>query len=245
MIALSFAVRYNDTGHINLLYPRMYIARIQGKGGKAMKKKVTGIILAAAAALSLTACGGFSAQDASAYVKSALDAEYKAEFDEYVKQTDSTQEEAEAMYQEGLDTITESFGLDSLGISDELVEQYRDVSADLLALAKYEVKGAEEDGEGYAVEVSYEPYTGMINIEQDVNAAMEEIAASITEVPSEEELNELVYGKVLEILQQKIAEPEYGEAQKFTIHVTKGSDNVYSISQDDLVGLDYAMFQSE
>ena len=63
------------------------------------KKKIAGVVLAAVTALCFTACGGFSAEDASAYVKSALDAEYKAEFDEYIKQTDSTQEEAEAMYQ--------------------------------------------------------------------------------------------------------------------------------------------------
>lgn len=209
------------------------------------KKKIAGVVLAAVTALSITACGGFSAEDASAYVKSALDAEYKADFDEYIKQTDSTQEEAEAMYQEGLDTITAGFGLDSLGISDELAEQYRDVAADLLALAKYEVKDAAEEGDGYAVEVSYEPYVGMQNLDQDLNAALEEITVSISDIQSEEELNEMVYQKVLEILQQKVAEPEYGEEETYTIHVTKGSDNVYTITQDDLVGLDYAMFPSE
>ena len=209
------------------------------------KKRIAGVVLAAVTALSITACGGFSAEDASAYVKSALDAEYKADFDEYIKQTDSTQEEAEAMYQEGLDTITAGFGLDSLGISDELAEQYRDVAADLLALAKYEVKDAAEEGDGYAVEVSYEPYVGMQNLDQDLNAALEEITASISDIQSEEELNEMVYQKVLEILQQKVAEPEYGEEETYTIHVTKGSDNVYTITQDDLVGLDYAMFPSE
>ena len=209
------------------------------------KKRIAGVVLAAVTALSITACGGFSAEDASAYVKSALDAEYKADFDEYIKQTDSTQEEAEAMYQEGLDTITAGFGLDSLGISDELAEQYRDVAADLLVLAKYEVKDAAEEGDGYAVEVSYEPYVGMQNLDQDLNAALEEITASISDIQSEEELNEMVYQKVLEILQQKVAEPEYGEEETYTIHVTKGSDNVYTITQDDLVGLDYAMFPSE
>ena len=209
------------------------------------KKKIARVVLAAVTALSITACGGFSAEDASAYVKSALDAEYKADFDEYIKQTDSTQEEAEAMYQEGLDTITAGFGLDSLGISDELAEQYRDVATDLLALAKYEVKDAAEEGDGYAVEVSYEPYVGMQNLDQDLNAALEEITASISDIQSEEELNEMVYQKVLEILQQKVAEPEYGEEETYTIHVTKGSDNVYTITQDDLVGLDYAMFPSE
>ena len=42
------------------------------------KKKIAGVVLAAVTALCFTACGGFSAEDASAYVKSALDAEYKA-----------------------------------------------------------------------------------------------------------------------------------------------------------------------
>lgn len=208
------------------------------------KKKIAGGILAVATALCFTACGSFSAEDASAYVKSALDAQYKAEFAEYIKQTNSTEEEAEALYQEGVDTITEGFGLDSLGISDELADQFRDMPADLLALAKYEVKDATEDGDGYAVEVSYEPYIGLLTFEQDIATALEEITASLSEIQSEEELNEMVFQKVLEILQQKVAEPEYGEEEIYTIHVTKGADNVYSISQDDLTGLDYAMFPS-
>lgn len=210
-----------------------------------MKKKVSGVVLAAVLAAGLTACGGFSAEDAANYVESALDAEYKGEFDEYVKQTDSTREEAEAMYQQGVDTVIAGMGLEELGISGDLADEYRDLAADLLAVAKYEVKSAEKDGDGYVVEVAYEPYIGMQSMDEELNAVMEEIIGSITGNETQEEIYEMVYDKSLDILQQMIDEPEYGEEATYLIHVTKDSGNTYSISQDDLVALDYAMFQSE
>lgn len=211
-----------------------------------MKRRGIAALMAAGVMMCLSACGaGFTAEEAQAYVQSALDAAYKADFDEYVKQTDSTKEQAEEMYQQTLDNVLTEMGLEEAGVSEELAGQYRDLAPDLLALAKYEVTGAEEEGDGFAVQVSYQPFTGDSDLDAKLESVMTELASSMTEVPSEEEINELVYSELLKIFQTIVEEPTYGEEADFTIHVDKGSDNAYSINEEDLAALDLAMFSAE
>lgn len=208
-----------------------------------MKKKGIVALLAAGAVMLLSACGGgFTTEDAQNYVQSALDAGYKADFDEYVKQTNSTQEEAETMYQQNIDNVLSGVGIQDAGVSEELVEQYRTLAGDLLALANYEVTGAEESENGFAVEVTYEPFTGYENLDAELETVLTDIASSMTEMPTDEEINQIVFEEVLKLVQQMIENPAYGEAETFTIHVDKGSDNVYSINEDDLLNLDLAMY---
>ena len=67
----------------------------------------------------------------------------------------------------------------------------------------------------------------------------------MTEVPSDEELNQIIYEEILKLVQQMVDEPSYGEQENFTIHINKDSGNVYTINEDDLVALDLAMFSGE
>ncbi len=211
-----------------------------------MKKRGIAVLLAVGSALCLSACvGGFTTEDAQNYVQSALDASYKADFEEYVEQTNSTQEEAEAMFQQNIDNVLAGIGLEEAGVSDELVQQYRDVADDLLGLANYEVTGAEETEDGFAVEVAYEPFVGYDNLNAGLETVLTDIASSMTEVPSDEELNQIIYEEILKLVQQMVDEPSYGEQENFTIHINKDSGNVYTINEDDLVALDLAMFSGE
>ena len=58
---------------------------------------LTGVMLV------LCGCGGMTTDEAKDYVKSALDAGYKAEFKEYAEITDSTEKEAKKEYETNLD----------------------------------------------------------------------------------------------------------------------------------------------
>ena len=103
----------------------------------------------------------------------------------------------------------------------------------------------EEDGDGFAVEVTYQAYTGWNELDAELETVLTDIASSMTGMPSDEEINEIVYEEMLKLVQQKLEDPSYGEAQTFTVHVDKGSDNVYSINENDLIDLDYAMYAGE
>ena len=211
-----------------------------------IRKSVFLAALSVLAAVSLSACTDeFTPEEAVDYVQSALDASYRGEFEEYVSVTDSTLEEAEAMYQQNIENVVSGIGVEELGISEELSQQYRDIAPDLLALAKYEAVSAEETDAGFDVEVSIEPFTGYEGLQDELNAAIEEEAAGLTEVPTDAEANEIVYRNMLELLIPRIEAPTYGEAEPFTIHVIRGEDNMYEISEEDLVEMDYAMFPGE
>lgn len=209
-----------------------------------MKKKIA-VLLAAGAMLCLSACGGLTAEEAQEYVQSALDANYKGDFDEYIEKTDATKEEAEAMYQQNIDNFLTGLDLENLGLSEELSQQYRDLAPEMLALANYEVTGAEEDGDGFAVEVTYQAYTSWGELAANLETIMTDIGSTLTEIPSDEEINEIVYEELLKLLQQDLESPSYGEPQTYTLHVEKGSDNVYSLDEDELIDLDYAMYLGE
>ena len=65
--------------------------------------------------------------------------------DKYIELTESTQEDAQAEYDEVLDSFVSEF--EGLSISDELLANYRQLFVDLLAKTKYSVGEAEKDGE--------------------------------------------------------------------------------------------------
>ncbi len=212
------------------------------------KKRILSVILAAMMMLALTACGGMTTDDAKTYVQSVLDASYKADFSEYTEQTDSTEEEAQQLFDENLDNIMSMGGFTDAGLSEELSASYRQLFQDMLAQAKYEVGSAtEEEDDGFVVEVSAEPFTAFDGLQDEVMSAVEAEMANITDIsqiPSQDEINEMVFQKMYDILVQRVAEPTYGEAQTVEVHVEL-SDNMYSINEDDLTELDLILFPAD
>lgn len=196
-----------------------------------------------AAALFLSGCEAkYTPEDAMAYVECVLDASYRGELDKYVELTDSTMEEARNMYQQNIDNVMEGTGIESLGLPEELKEQYREMAPELLALAKYEVTGAEEEENGFAVQVSIEPFSGYQDLEDELVSALEEEASGMTEMPDDAAINEMVYRNMFEILRDELKDPAYNEPQEYTIHVTEDDNHMYEISEQELIDMDYAMF---
>lgn len=212
------------------------------------KKRILSVILAAMMMLALTACGGMTTDDAKTYVQSVLDASYKADFSEYTEQTDSTEEEAQQLFDENLDNIMSMGGFTDAGLSEELSASYRQLFQDMLAQAKYEVGSATEgEDDVFVVEVSAEPFTAFDGLQDEVMSAVEAEMANITDIsqlPSQDEINEMVFQKMYDILVQRVAEPTYGEAQTVEVHVEL-SDNMYSINEDDLTELDLILFPAD
>ena len=68
----------------------------------------------------LCGCGGMTTDEAKDYVKSALDAGYKAEFKEYAEITDSTEKEAKKEYETNLDNSMKEAGDDEFKVSVEV-----------------------------------------------------------------------------------------------------------------------------
>lgn len=209
-------------------------------------KKMRALALALVLVLSvsmLTGCGGMKPEDAKAYVKAVMDASYKGEFKAYMEQTESTEEEAQKMYEGNVDETMKTAGFSDLGLSEELNAKYRQLFLDLAKQAKYTVGEAKESGDdGFEVEVKVEPFNAFENLDAEYTALLEDYMKSVDLSMSEEELNELAFEKMYELMSGKVASPTYGEASTITVHVVCDSDNVWSIPDKDMTELDSAMF---
>ena len=211
-----------------------------------MKRRTKSLIAVLIAMVMVLLCGcsgGMSADDAKSYTQSILDATYKGEFKEYIKWTGSTEDEAKKLYENNMDTTLKQAGFTELGISDELLEKYKQLFVDMASKAKYEVGEVKKDGDdGYAVEVKVSPFTGFDGIQNEVTSQLD--VESLGD-KSEKELYEVIFTKMYEIMAQKLESPTYGSEQTVTVHVKKNDDGEYSISESELTEIDTAMFPSD
>ena len=185
-----------------------------------------------------TGCSLFSF-DASGYIKACLDANMHGEFEEYAKITNNSVEDIEKLYNDFLDTDL-SF-LKQYNVSEDKEQQFRELFINLYKKTQYEVGGATKESDGsYTVPVTVHKMiifkSVMETLEDDVTAWAESQVSSGT-TPSNDE----IYNYVLDYMYDKIAaevdNPTYDEPQATTIKVSKNSDNVYAVDQNELLSL--------
>ncbi|MGN1378136.1 MAG: hypothetical protein ACI4V6_07260 [Dorea sp.] len=211
-----------------------------------MKKKCMLTLILSVAVMLLGGCGSMSAEDAKLYTQSILDASYKGEFKEYIEQTESTEEEAQKIYDASLDVIMAESGFEELGISDELEANYRQLFQDMLQSAKYEVGEAKkEEDDSYTLDVKVCAFTAFEGVTEETEAWLTEQYADATEVPTQEELNEQFLQKMYELMTARLADPSYGEEQMIAIHVKPDSEGVWYIPEEDLTAIDSALYPED
>ena len=183
----------------------------------------------------LSGCAAFQKFDASGYTKACLDATYKGEFDEYIKLTKQTKEDAEKTYNQNLELATQ-----------QLTEKYMQLFIDLFKNTKYTVKEAKEGKDkNYTVEVEIEPAQVFEGVLEATQAEVETLVTAQAEsgtIPSQDEIIEQTFQILYDKVSANMKNITYGEKQVIEISVTKDSNNVYSISQEDYLKLDAAMY---
>lgn len=201
-------------------------------------------VLLVVSVMVLSGCSAFQKFDAAGYTKACLDASYKGEFDEYIKLTKSTKEEAEKEYNKNLELTMNQ--LTSAGISDESTEKYKDLYVEIFKKLKYDVKEAKEnEDKNFTVQVEVQPAKIFDGVMEAAQTEMEEFVTSKMEsgeMPSEEEIMEQTFVILHDKMSENLENLTYGEKQTIEISVTKDSNNVYSISDEDLLKIDEAMY---
>jgi len=215
---------------------------------KKMMKKIALIMSCVMMTGMLAGCAKF---DASAYLAALLDNSYKNDSTALVELGIGTEEEAAAIYEQGLDTEMQAL-TSTAGISADQVEGLRDVIADMLAGAKYTVGEAEAQDDGsYVVTVTYEQMKVFGPTIDNYMAETEALVAEWTEaalageeVASEDELMAEVIGLFETVLADAVANATYDAPQTTTVRIEK-VDNAYQPNTEDLTNLEYLLFDSD
>lgn len=204
-----------------------------------------------AAVMAAVLLGGCGRQfDASGYVKALLDNSYKGDSAEFVAQKVGTKEQAEELYQQGIDTEMKSL-TSQAKVSDELQGEFRDVLENIFKNVKYTVGEAAKKDNSYEVEVKYqkmkifEPAVENFNTtsQEYINGATEK-AENGEESPSEEEISEQIFTLLKDALKDAMGNASYGDEESTVIHVEL-KDNTWMPNETDVQNLEKLLFDME
>ena len=178
-------------------------------------------------------------EEAGEYVMACLDASYKGDFDDYLEWTDSSLEEAQAMYDSGIENTVNEASLAEDGVSQELQDKYRQLFIDLYKNAKYSISDIRKTSSGvFKVDLAVYSFAVFDGLE---DAVIDQLIndPSYSDSLAEEQANEMAYQKMYDIVEAALT--EYGEAKIVTISVRKNSDGLYYISENDYYSIEDAL----
>jgi hypothetical protein len=111
--------------------------------------------------------------------------------------------------------------------------------------AEYTVKKATEDDEGYLVEIEVEPFIAFAGITDEVTASLEVEMETAGEESEISVVNEKIYQRMYDKMEDRLAFPSYGDATTITVRVQQDENGTYYISEEDLLMIDDALFPAE
>lgn len=194
----------------------------------------------------LTGC--ISDNTVRTYLQALLDASYKNDPGAFVEMKLGTAEEAQALYEQGIDTGVGAF-CSRLGAPDEYKDEFRQTYMDMLGKVRYTVGDAEKQSDGsYVVTVSYEKMNvfkpALALHQENVASMMENKWANTSNTPTEEEMVADVILEFKNSMETVLADVEYSEAASMTVRIEL-ADNVYKPNADDIAELEKALFDGE
>ncbi len=217
-------------------------------GNTKMKKCITKILfLLVSVLIAGTVSGCTSDKSVKAYLQALLDTSYKNDSKGFVEIKLGTAEDAQALYEQGIDTGVGVF-CSRLGVSDAYIEEFRPIYMDMLGKVRYAVEDAEKQSDGsYIVTVSYEKmnvFKPALALHQENVAAMMDGWAQAAEPPAEEEMVAAVYSEFRSSMETVLAQVQYDEKASMTVRIEL-INNVYTPNPDDIAGLEKALFDGE
>ncbi len=159
------------------------------------KTKITTLLFTILLCLSLTACGGFTSEDAATLVQGNLDSVYlNVHSPAYLELCEMTEEECIAQYETSLDEEADSFfteaEIDKNLIDKETYARYVSFFGDIYKQAKYEVGEVTESDDTFLVSVTVYPVDlSAIVSEEFYNAIATELVEQYSDGGSEEDLS--------------------------------------------------------
>ena len=213
-----------------------------------MKKsyqKIIFLLISIVAVSTLSGCT--SDKKVKNYLQALLDASYKNDAAIFVDMKLGSEEEAQALYDRGIDTGVGVF-CSKLGVADAYRESFRQVYMDMLGKVRYTVDHAEKQSDGsYVVTVTYEKmniFKPALERYQEAVAALAASWQDAEEPPAEEALAESVYMEFRNSMESVLSEVQYDEAATMTVRIEL-LENIYTPNTEDIAELEKALFDGE
>lgn len=201
----------------------------------------------------LTACifaagilGGCASDAAvKSYIQALLDASYKNDQTAFVEMNLGTAEEAQALYEQGIDNGVSVF-CGKIGASEEYREEFRSTYVNLLSKVRYNVEEAKKQKDGsYVVVLSYEKMKvfkpAQEKYQKNSTAMIEKWKKSSDKMPSEEDMKREVTLEFKRIMDEVLENVQYEAPASISIKI-EIKDNVYTPNADDVAKLEAALF---
>lgn len=213
-----------------------------------MKKsyqKIIFLLISIVAVSTLSGCK--SDKKVKNYLQALLDASYKNDAAIFVDMKLGSEEEAQELYERGIDTGVGVF-CSKLGVPDAYRESFRQVYMDMLGKVRYTVDTAEKQSDGsYVVTVTYEKmniFKPALERYQEAVAALAASWQDAEEPPAEEALAESVYMEFRNSMESVLSEVQYDEAATMTVRIEL-LENIYTPNTEDIAELEKALFDGE
>lgn len=210
-----------------------------------MKTKIKAVLICVVSCCLLSACG--SKLDAQAYLQAMLDLSYKNDATAYVNMDLGTAEEAQALFERGIDSEM-SFFKEKLNMTEEIESDFRSLFQEIYGKAKYTVGKAEKQEDGsYIVEITYERMKIFEPALALYNKNIESLPAeweAMEETPTQEEMLEDMTEILRDALRESLENVEYDAPQTLTITIEL-IENIYTPNSQDVVKLEKALFDSD
>jgi hypothetical protein len=171
--------------------------------------------------------------DASKYVQAQLDNSYKNDSSLVVSQKIATKEEAEDVYNQGIESEVNAF-MESSNAPDSVADRYTEVFTKMMSLASYTVGEATKQDDGsYVVNIEYRKMKILTPTMEKMTADTDKLAKM-----SEEEIYLAMADCMDEILSGDV---EYEDTQTTTVRV-EIVNKLYTVNTSDLEALEYCLY---
>lgn len=213
-------------------------------------KRALAAALSLCLAGTLAACGGgLTEKDAETYVKGHLDAAYLGVYDKaYIDLVeDMTEADAKELHENNVSDEAELYLLDFLEVdypTDEINDRAKEVMEKLYAKAKYTVGTGSKTKDGdFVVEVTVSPIDLYDLLTQDdFFDALDQAGFDDAETEEELEAVDAVFGLlILDTLEDKLDQVEYGEDQIVMLQLKKDDEGYYNLVEAGMQKVDEVM----
>lgn len=200
---------------------------------------------------SLTGCLHRKKTTYQTYMQNILDVNYKGSFDGYVDDNDGSKDDAQAMYDDTIDYLSDQlinhYSLANAD-SDEVKSIFNETAKTIYSRAKYEVSQAYKNGDDYYVDVTVYPMDILNQSFDDVFAYIEDsnkkIAAGDFNNTEKEDYEAQFAQGVADIIQDKSSSMEYRSPVVVSVKITDDGD-YYCADPSGLSQVDASMLAIE